>query len=318
LSTTPQPITANVFRDVTLANVKLYVPAASIAAYKAADVWKDFDIAAIPPTDITSAFIDPIFLNIVKELVKANVIYDTAVAKIDSLLLGKVKLRDADAITSLSGIEYFVSLQYLDVSGNNLTALDLLTLTDLKYLDVSGNRLTDITLTNPILEHLDVSGNQLTELDLLTLTDLKYLDVSGNNLTVLDLLTLTDLKYLDVSDNKFVSIKDIKNLENTQVDLKEFELGEQNTAIHKSAKKAATAISFAGIRNGQISLNVNAGDYTVELYNAQGRLINKVNITATNGVNATGLMTNTLSKGMFILNVKREGTAVLKQKVAVM
>ncbi len=58
LATAPQTINANVFRDVTLSAATLYVPAESLEAYKAADVWKDFGtIKAIeePQGDITVA-----------------------------------------------------------------------------------------------------------------------------------------------------------------------------------------------------------------------------------------------------------------------
>jgi hypothetical protein len=90
-----------------------------------------------------------------------------------------------------------------------------------------------------------------------------------------------------------------------------------STPIGRIAEKKVAAISFAGIKNGQISLNLKAGDYTVELYNIQGRLINRVNITATNGVNATGLKTDNLAKGMFILNVKQGSVSVLKRKIKI-
>ena len=87
------------------------------------------------------------------------------------------------------------------------------------------------------------------------------------------------------------------------------------TSIHNTANKETT--SFAGIQNGKINLQLQAGNYTAELYSLQGFLISKVEINATNGINATGLRTDNLSKGMFILNVKQEGTPVLSQKVFV-
>ena len=89
------------------------------------------------------------------------------------------------------------------------------------------------------------------------------------------------------------------------------------TAIGNAAAKQTFAISFAGIRNGEINLNLKAGNYTAELYNVQGRLVSSVNINALNGLNATGIRTNNLSKGMFILNVKQAGASVLKQKVRI-
>ena len=43
-------IQANVFDDVTLGYVKLYVPEGMVDTYKAKNVWKDFDIQETPPT----------------------------------------------------------------------------------------------------------------------------------------------------------------------------------------------------------------------------------------------------------------------------
>jgi uncharacterized repeat protein (TIGR02543 family) len=42
LNPTPQSITSDVFNSVTLSNVTLKVPSASLSAYQAADVWKEF------------------------------------------------------------------------------------------------------------------------------------------------------------------------------------------------------------------------------------------------------------------------------------
>jgi hypothetical protein len=82
-------------------------------------------------------------------------------------------------------------------------------------------------------------------------------------------------------------------------------------------KKTSANIGFAGITNGQINLNLKSGAYTAQLYNLQGRLVKSAEITATNGINATNLSINNLSKGIFILNVKQAGTSVLKQKITV-
>jgi len=87
--------------------------------------------------------------------------------------------------------------------------------------------------------------------------------------------------------------------------------------IGNAATRTKFAISFAGIKNGEINLNLKAGNYTAELYNLQGRLVSSVNISALNGLNSTGIRTDNLSKGMFILNVKQAGASVLKQKLKI-
>jgi hypothetical protein len=84
-----------------------------------------------------------------------------------------------------------------------------------------------------------------------------------------------------------------------------------------TTNRTTNTATFAGIRNGQINLNLKAGNYTAELYNLQGRIISKTNINATNGINTIGLRTDNLAKGMFVLNVKQAGTSVLRQKISV-
>jgi hypothetical protein len=47
-------------------------------------------------------------------------------------------------------------------------------------------------------------------------------------------------------------------------------------------------------------------------------MLNSVNINAVNGVNATGLRTDNLAKGMVILNVKDvKGASVLRNRIMV-
>ena len=89
------------------------------------------------------------------------------------------------------------------------------------------------------------------------------------------------------------------------------------TALSRQTNRQTAPFSFAGIRNGQINLHLQAGTYTIELYNLQGRLVSRTNLTATTGINATGLRTDNLSRGVFILNVKQAGNSVLRHKISV-
>jgi len=93
--------------------------------------------------------------------------------------------------------------------------------------------------------------------------------------------------------------------------------GGGSTAVSAPANQRASSASFAGIKNGQINLRLQAGDYAVELINPNGRIVGRVDISATNGINSTGLRTDKLAKGMYILNVKQAGTSVLQRKISV-
>jgi len=78
-----------------------------------------------------------------------------------------------------------------------------------------------------------------------------------------------------------------------------------------------TVLGFAGIKNGEINLSLQAGFYTIEIYNLQGRLIARRDLSAGNGINATGLRISDLARGMLILNVRQAGTSVLQHKMIV-
>jgi hypothetical protein len=242
-------------------------------------------------------------------------------------LSNNIKLEVLEAynnrLTSLD-LSKNTELAGLAIDNNRLTSLDLSKNTELIGLDVSDNLLTSLNLSkNTMLGWLAVDNNQLTSLDLSENTILQALFVSGNQLTSLDLSNNTELEMLDVSDNYILSKDDIVGLDD--LELYEFALGKQNDPkdlpgpTHNAAitTKKNVSLSFAGIRKGQINLNLKSGNYAVELYNVQGRLINRVDINATNGLNATGLKTSNLSKGVFILNVKQSGVSVLLHKIAI-
>ena len=90
---------------------------------------------------------------------------------------------------------------------------------------------------------------------------------------------------------------------------------EKPTGVRNVATKTVR-MTFAGIRNGQIALNLSAGNYVAELYNVQGRLIGSANVNALDGVNVTTLKTTNLGKGIMILNVKdAKGAAVIQHKL---
>ena len=69
--------------------------------------------------------------------------------------------------------------------------------------------------------------------------------------------------------------------------------------------------TFNGIANGRVSLKLPAGTYTANLYSAAGRLVNSVKVVSNNGVVRTGIRTDNLSTGMFILNVTANGAQVM-------
>lgn len=69
-------------------------------------------------------------------------------------------------ISDLTGIEYFTNLQYLNVSGNLLSSIDISALSNLINFNCSNNTITSFnsgTLSN--LEIINISNNSLSSFD---------------------------------------------------------------------------------------------------------------------------------------------------------
>lgn len=86
-------------------------------------------------------------------------------------------------------------------------------------------------------------------------------------------------------------------------------------SINKIASNKLSSASFVGINNGQVNLRLKPGNYIAELCNLQGRVIGKVEIAAVDGINATNLKINNLSKGIFVLNVKQNDISIFSNKI---
>ena len=91
---------------------------------------------------------------------------------------------------------------------------------------------------------------------------------------------------------------------------------ERPVGIGRTVQRQITAARFAGIRSGQVAVNLaSAGNYTVELFNVQGRMIARTNISALAGVNMTGLRVDHLARNMLILQVRdARGASVLQHR----
>ena len=113
------------------------------------------------------------------------------------------------AIWDLTGIQYFVRLETLDCSANNLRKLDLTTLSQLKTLNCSSNNLSSLVLPeNSLLEELRCSSNStLQELSVASLSHLQVLYCAQCRLKTLDLTNSPELTTLNCSLNQLTSLE---------------------------------------------------------------------------------------------------------------
>ena len=152
-------------------------------------------------------FPDPAFLDVVKALPGADdgVFTEDEIAAI-WWINGTNK-----GIEDLTGIEYFTALTRLNLSDNNLTALDISHNTELEVLYCENNKLAALDVShNTALEELWVFTNRLTELDVTSCPNLRILDCHLNQITELDVSNNPLLTQLDVAVTKLVAL-DLSN-----------------------------------------------------------------------------------------------------------
>lgn len=167
--------------------------------------------------------------------------------KVDANLDGEIQFSEAQNVSYLSvhsfsdpyvstltGIENFTNLKYLDCSSQNLESLDVSMLANLEYLDCKLNELSELNVENlQYLKEIDAYANYLTSFDATSLASLErlilssnspmssvnvnglqhlnYLEISSIGLATIEFSNLPNLKYLNCSYNPFQTI-DVSNL----------------------------------------------------------------------------------------------------------
>ena len=114
-------------------------------------------------------------------------------------------------IADLKGVEFFVHLNKLDCSTNQLTGLDVSMNTELQTLICFENKLEKLDVNqNSMLEHLNCSQNELAELNVSYNSALNELLCAYNHLSILDISNNTELWSLSCYSNEIEMI----NIEN--------------------------------------------------------------------------------------------------------
>jgi hypothetical protein len=116
-------------------------------------------------------------------------------------------------ISSVKGIEYLTSVNYLQCTGCPLTTADLSSNTNLAYINFGDSKLETINLGKlAVLDTLLCPSNQLTSIDVSQCPALKSLDVSSNKLNSLDLSKNDSVTILNATGNgRTIKVKKISN-----------------------------------------------------------------------------------------------------------
>jgi Leucine-rich repeat (LRR) protein len=120
-------------------------------------------------------------------------------------------------IVSLSGLEAFTSLRFLDIRGNQVEDLNPVAgLASLAAIGASDNRISDIAPLSGItnLTQLSLGNDQVTDLQPLAgLANLEFLYLNGNGFTSLSALaSLTHLSELYAGANRITDVSPVQNL----------------------------------------------------------------------------------------------------------
>ena len=123
------------------------------------------------------------------------------------------------AIRSLVGIEHFMSLQWLDLYGNQIVDITPLEqLSNLRYLELTNNYIVDITPLRQLgnLRYLTLPGRkEIADITpLRQLSNLRYLTLPGRKeiVDITPLSQLNNLTQLWISYNQIVDITPLKQL----------------------------------------------------------------------------------------------------------
>ncbi|MHC0444243.1 RCC1 domain-containing protein [Flavobacterium sp. 3-218] len=111
------------------------------------------------------------------------------------------------SISSLSGIQDFISLETLHCDDNQLTSIDVSNNINLESLSLGNNKLTDLDVSkNTALRSLYFYDNQIATIDVSKNTALEYLYFPGSKITDLDISKNTALRHLTCSSNLLTTL----------------------------------------------------------------------------------------------------------------
>ena len=190
------------------------------------------------------------------------------------------------SINSLSGIEDFTSLIYLNVESNYLSNLNISQNIHLTHLDCNSNLLNSLnTSQNSSLKILFARTNQFTSINLSQNLLLKNVNLSSSNLTSIDVTNNTLLDTLELFGNQLLSIDVSKNIHLKFLQLSFNKL--TNIDVSKNTSLISLAIGHNKISSLEITKNslltgLTCGDnYDLTCLNVKnGNNINFVNFYA--------------------------------------
>ncbi|KUJ62479.1 internalin [Flavobacteriaceae bacterium CRH] len=125
----------------------------------------------------------------------------------EALMVYKLNVISSD-IATLQGILKFTNITELYCDFNELTTLDISTLTELNDFSCSDNSITTLNITGlKKMTKFSCSSNKIESLNLSALKEIKYLNTYGDQLSTLNINGLTKLESVEIRGNGFARKK---------------------------------------------------------------------------------------------------------------
>lgn len=129
------------------------------------------------------------------------------IIRITELSLGHYGKPEETKIETLTGIEDFTALSFLDVSYHSISEIDLTNNPDLWELNLANNNLVTIDLSkNRDLHLLRLDGNHFSEIDLSANRKLYNISIVSNKLSAIDLENNQDLEEIFLCHNEIAHL----------------------------------------------------------------------------------------------------------------
>ncbi|WP_431133643.1 DUF7619 domain-containing protein [Psychroserpens mesophilus] len=163
-------------------------------------------IIDIPDANFKNALVNTNCCNTGGAYTDADLNNDGEIQVSEALQVSSMNVNN-ESITSLTGIEYFSNLGYLNCDSNNLTSLDVSEFVNLTGLSCSSNQITSLNLSNLTnLSYLSCNNNFLTSLDLSGMVNLDDLNCRDNQLTSLEISDSVNMRWLDCRNNQLSNL----------------------------------------------------------------------------------------------------------------
>ena len=304
MNTTTRPRAARLAIGAALASTLMMIPCTTGIA---AETGVPLDAAHFP---------DPAFRGVVQQ-------YDTdgngTLSQQEIAEVTEINASGQYAIQSAQGIEYLTALDYLDLSSNRLSSVDVSHNTKITTLYLFDNQLSSVDVSrNTALTSLGLGGNQLSSVDVSRNTALTSLDLGGNQLSSVDVsrnIALTDLGLggnqlssvdvsrnialtdLDLGHNQLSSVDVSRNIALTDLDLGHNQLSSVDLTYN-------TNLDYLDLSDNQLSsVDVNYNDKLTELWLSDNQL-SSVDVSRNTKLTELYLYRNQLSSVGLIHNTK--------------